>query len=415
MPAEGRESGRWLRRMNVASIFFFSTENHSSERIISNFKRMLSSPQYSSSELQQFTYFVMQKPIFEEKIEEPVFTCVYEENGVLYCASSTSQGSYYYTYCLNNPLIYVDEDGEFWHIVIGAAVGGIINLVANRDNIDNFRQGLGYSGIGAAAGGLAVIEAATLSSAAAGAITGGGNVAMQGGSGADIFAGAIGGALIGGSTAFIGGAALAGLGNVATNIGNSIDCWGMGPISTGNGIIMNPNLTQVVQSTTHNISNFISSHSGTFAGLGGSLSCTGAGNLFQFTSGSTTPPKVNLQRNTIDGFVDWFSYLQQNRRAHYQQGIHYHVDDFVDHQTILRKHLRKGTYGERLSATENSVQWSIADPHYRKRSRWNDNYVDAPFADPPDPNGNYFRIRLMLNRRTKISLATNSYDLYIKM
>ncbi len=33
-----------------------------------------------------------------------------------------------YSYCLNNPLKYTDEYGEFWHIVIGAAIGGIINL-----------------------------------------------------------------------------------------------------------------------------------------------------------------------------------------------------------------------------------------------------------------------------------------------
>ena len=46
-------------------------------------------------------------------------------------------------------------------------------------------------------GGLSIIEAATFSGLAAGGITGGGNAAIQGGSGADIFAGAVGGALIG--------------------------------------------------------------------------------------------------------------------------------------------------------------------------------------------------------------------------
>ena len=33
-----------------------------------------------------------------------------------------------YSYCLNNPLVYVDENGEFWHIVAGAIIGGAINL-----------------------------------------------------------------------------------------------------------------------------------------------------------------------------------------------------------------------------------------------------------------------------------------------
>ena len=72
---------------------------------------MFSVPQYTSSELQQYNYFVMQLPVFEEKIEEPAFIHVYEEKGVLYCASSTSEGDYYYTYVLNNPLRFVDPSG----------------------------------------------------------------------------------------------------------------------------------------------------------------------------------------------------------------------------------------------------------------------------------------------------------------
>jgi Domain of unknown function (DUF6973) len=75
---------------------------------------MFSAPQNTTSELQQYNYFVMQEPVFEEKIEELVFTHVYEENGVLYCASQTSEGVYCYTYCLNNPLIYTDPSGYFY-------------------------------------------------------------------------------------------------------------------------------------------------------------------------------------------------------------------------------------------------------------------------------------------------------------
>lgn len=36
-----------------------------------------------------------------------------------------------YSYCLNNPLVYVDENGEFWHIVAGAIIGGAINFITN--------------------------------------------------------------------------------------------------------------------------------------------------------------------------------------------------------------------------------------------------------------------------------------------
>lgn len=30
-----------------------------------------------------------------------------------------------YTYAMNNPLVYTDPDGNFWNLVIGAAVGGL--------------------------------------------------------------------------------------------------------------------------------------------------------------------------------------------------------------------------------------------------------------------------------------------------
>ena len=71
-----------------------------------------------------------------------------------------------YAYCLNNPLKYTDPDGEFWHIVIGAAIGGIANLATNWGKIDTFGEGLAYFGIGAGAGALG----AATGGAAAGAI-----------------------------------------------------------------------------------------------------------------------------------------------------------------------------------------------------------------------------------------------------
>jgi hypothetical protein len=55
---------------------------------------------------------------------------------------------------MNNPLMYVDENGEFWHIIIGALVGGVINLIANWDNVDGFWDGLATFGVGAGTGAL---------------------------------------------------------------------------------------------------------------------------------------------------------------------------------------------------------------------------------------------------------------------
>lgn len=53
----------------------------------------------------------MQESIFEEKIDAPVYTHVYEEKGGLYCASKPSEGVSCYTYVLNNPLKFIDPTG----------------------------------------------------------------------------------------------------------------------------------------------------------------------------------------------------------------------------------------------------------------------------------------------------------------
>ncbi|MBO4740509.1 MAG: hypothetical protein J5605_02570 [Bacteroidales bacterium] len=68
-----------------------------------------------------------------------------------------------YSYCLNNPLKYTDPTGEFWHIVIGAVVGGVVNLATNWDNCDGFWQGAAAFIVGAGAG------AATAATGGAGA------------------------------------------------------------------------------------------------------------------------------------------------------------------------------------------------------------------------------------------------------
>ena len=75
-----------------------------------------------------------------------------------------------YSYCLNNPLIYTDPDGEWIHIAIGAIVGGVINLVANT-------VGAGAGAATAATGGAAGAGAWAVVGvgAGAGAVTAGTN------------------------------------------------------------------------------------------------------------------------------------------------------------------------------------------------------------------------------------------------
>jgi len=55
----------------------------------------------------------------------------------------------------NNYIIVVDPDGEFIHL-IAAAIGGVVNVISNIDNIDSFGDGLAYFGIGAVAGAVTI-------------------------------------------------------------------------------------------------------------------------------------------------------------------------------------------------------------------------------------------------------------------
>ena len=131
-----------------------------------------------------------------------------------------SQSFNRYSYCLNNPLKYNDPSGEFWHLVIGAAIGGVINWALNGGDFN--AKGLGYFATGAVAGALSA------------GIGSGVNVAMAGGSFSAGFWGTAAGIS---STGFIAGAATgasAGFaGGFVSGAGNS---W-VGGNSFGKGLI----------------------------------------------------------------------------------------------------------------------------------------------------------------------------------
>lgn len=90
-----------------------------------------------------------------------------------------------YSYCLNNPLCYVDEDGEFWWIAVGALIGGVSNLIYKgvSGQLNNAGDWIAAFGIGAIAG------------AAGGCIGGLGSAAVAAGSAGGFFSGFVGGGI----------------------------------------------------------------------------------------------------------------------------------------------------------------------------------------------------------------------------
>lgn len=102
-----------------------------------------------------------------------------------------------YGYVMNNPTKFTDPSGEFWHLLIAAAVGGTINLISNWNNIHNIGEGLAAFGAGAGAGVLALYG--PVGWAAGGALVGGTNAWLANGNPLE-------GAVMGGISGVLGGA-----------------------------------------------------------------------------------------------------------------------------------------------------------------------------------------------------------------
>ena len=121
-----------------------------------------------------------------------------------------SQSFNRYSYSMNNPLCYVDENGEFWHLIIGAVIGGVVNWASHGFKFN--AKGLGYFATGAVAGAVGAGVGAGISSA------------MAGGSFSAGFWGTTAAKTV--ATSFVSGAAIGGTGGFAsgftTGFGNSV-------------------------------------------------------------------------------------------------------------------------------------------------------------------------------------------------
>ncbi len=117
----------------------------------------------------------------------------------------------------NNPMMNVDEDGEFWHLVIGAAIGGVFNWASNGAKFNG--DGLRYFGVGAISGALAAGVGGGTTAMFSGSTFGAGFVGSQSATAAiasSYSSSFISGAAIGGASGFSGGLA-SGFGNALVN------------------------------------------------------------------------------------------------------------------------------------------------------------------------------------------------------
>lgn len=94
-------------------------------------------------------------------------------------AAGNTQSYNRYSYCLNNPLKFTDPSGQFVHIILGAAIGGLVNVALHAGQIHSltdfgvaFGIGAVAGAVGAATGGAAFLAAGGGAAGAGGFIAG---------------------------------------------------------------------------------------------------------------------------------------------------------------------------------------------------------------------------------------------------
>ncbi len=83
-------------------------------------------------------------------------TCRFISADVLLSTGQGVIGHNSFAYCGNNPIARTDDEGEFWHIVIGAAIGAVLGFASNVAGqlISGKKIDLASAGISAATGAI---------------------------------------------------------------------------------------------------------------------------------------------------------------------------------------------------------------------------------------------------------------------
>ena len=84
------------------------------------------------------------------------------------------QGLNPYVYCGNNPIMFVDKDGEFTHLIFSALYGAVMNWISNLGNLNSKGDGWKFFGVGLLSGAISAGIGRGISSAIAGASFGAG-------------------------------------------------------------------------------------------------------------------------------------------------------------------------------------------------------------------------------------------------
>ena len=202
-----------------------------------------------------------------------------------------SQGLNRYSYANNNPLIFVDKDGNFIQIIVAAIIGGVVNVAANWGDIGSFGEGLSYFGVGALSGAVTSVAGPW----AGGAVMGLGNSLTT-----QISAGGIGSVNIESTLIATGYGAL--ISGVSAGIGNAIAPSVSGALSK----IASPVIKQaVIQATVG---------AGVGFGIGAVSSMATGGSMSDVLSSGAKGAAFGFASGVINGTVSGFAEAAETNR-----------------------------------------------------------------------------------------------------